>query len=255
MRYPAGHKEQTRAKIVRAAGKVFRREGYHAAGVDKVMEEAGLTAGGFYAHFKSKEALLAETLAPAASEAAVRRERSSRGPRAPRGPRLSWSLPEPVAHPQGRGRLPAAGPGLRGRGRAAGQGELRGDRPRPGRCAATAGRRGTDGGPRPGDRRAVRGRSRVARSVQDEALADRILAACRDLAKLELASEARVTARPARNGNGPEKESLLPGGPTRIHAKAKSPVEGKARYPPDTIGRRTGEGPGPCSGRRSRSCS
>ena len=71
MRYPAGHKEQTRAKILRAAAKVFRREGYHAASVDKVMEEAGLTAGGFYAHFGSKEALLAETLAPAAAEAGV----------------------------------------------------------------------------------------------------------------------------------------------------------------------------------------
>jgi len=69
MRYAAGHREQTRARILRAAGKVFRRQGYHAAGVDKVMEEAGLTAGGFYAHFASKEALLAETLAPAAAGA------------------------------------------------------------------------------------------------------------------------------------------------------------------------------------------
>ena len=66
MRYAAGHREQTRAKILRAAGRVFRRQGYHAAGVDDVMAEAGLTSGGFYAHFASKEALLAETLAPAA---------------------------------------------------------------------------------------------------------------------------------------------------------------------------------------------
>ncbi len=79
MRYAAGHKEQTRAKILRAAGKVFRREGYHAAGVDEVMEEAGLTAGGFYAHFESKEALLAETLAPAASEAGARRDQDLEG--------------------------------------------------------------------------------------------------------------------------------------------------------------------------------
>lgn len=68
MRYAAGHREQTRAKIFRAAGKVFRRQGYHAAEVDKVMEEAGLTAGGFYAHFGSEEALLAETLASAAAK-------------------------------------------------------------------------------------------------------------------------------------------------------------------------------------------
>lgn len=69
MRYAAGHREQTRERILRAAGKVFRRQGYHASGVDKVMEEAGLTPGGFYSHFASKEALLAEMLGPVATEA------------------------------------------------------------------------------------------------------------------------------------------------------------------------------------------
>lgn len=69
MRYPAGHKERTRAKILRAAGRAFRRQGYHATGVDKVMEEAGLTPGGFYAHFGSKETLFAEALRPAAADA------------------------------------------------------------------------------------------------------------------------------------------------------------------------------------------
>ncbi len=68
MRYAADQKEKTRSRIVRAAGKVFRREGYHAAGVDKVMAEAGLTAGGFYAHFDSKQALLAEAIEDAAVE-------------------------------------------------------------------------------------------------------------------------------------------------------------------------------------------
>jgi TetR/AcrR family transcriptional repressor of nem operon len=79
MRYAAGHKEKTRLKIVRAAGKVFRREGYHAAGVDKVMEEAGLTSGGFYAHFASKEALLAVALEPAAAEVGARRDKELEG--------------------------------------------------------------------------------------------------------------------------------------------------------------------------------
>jgi TetR/AcrR family transcriptional regulator, transcriptional repressor for nem operon len=59
VRYPRDHKEKTRTKILSAAGKVFRRQGYHAAGVDMVMSEAGLTAGGFYSHFDSKEELLA----------------------------------------------------------------------------------------------------------------------------------------------------------------------------------------------------
>lgn len=47
---------------MQAAARSFRSRGYRAAGVDQVMDAAGLTAGGFYAHFKSKEALLAETL-------------------------------------------------------------------------------------------------------------------------------------------------------------------------------------------------
>ena len=89
MRYAAGHREQTRAKILRAAGKVFRRQGYHAAGVDKVMEEAGLTAGGFYAHFGSKECFWPRRWRPrrpvlcATSLSSILR--------AARGPRLSWS--------------------------------------------------------------------------------------------------------------------------------------------------------------------
>jgi TetR/AcrR family transcriptional regulator, transcriptional repressor for nem operon len=71
MRYPPEHKQRTREKILSAAGRVFRRQGYHAAGVDAVMEEAGLTAGGFYAHFPSKEALLGEVLTHATADAAA----------------------------------------------------------------------------------------------------------------------------------------------------------------------------------------
>jgi TetR/AcrR family transcriptional repressor of nem operon len=62
MRYSREHKLQTHARILEAAGKVFRERGYNGAGVDSIMEEAGLTPGGFYAHFDSKEALLVETL-------------------------------------------------------------------------------------------------------------------------------------------------------------------------------------------------
>ncbi len=62
MRYPEGHKEQTRAKILEAAGAVFRRLGYVGGGVGTVMSEAGMTKGGFYAHFESKEDLFAHML-------------------------------------------------------------------------------------------------------------------------------------------------------------------------------------------------
>lgn len=62
MRYPPGHKEQTRQRILEAALKVFRNHGFGGGGVDAVMSEAGLTAGGFYAHFKNKEDLLMQML-------------------------------------------------------------------------------------------------------------------------------------------------------------------------------------------------
>jgi len=67
MRYAPGHKARTREKILEAAGRVFRRRGFEGAGVDEVMREAGLTPGGFYAHFRSKEELLGEALAQSAS--------------------------------------------------------------------------------------------------------------------------------------------------------------------------------------------
>ncbi len=57
------HKARTRERIVRSAGRLFRRRGFAAAGVQALMAEAGLTHGGFYAHFASKEALFATVLA------------------------------------------------------------------------------------------------------------------------------------------------------------------------------------------------
>lgn len=63
MRYPANRKEESRQKILQAAARLFREHGYNGVGVDAVMAEAGLTPGGFYAHFPSKEALFAEALA------------------------------------------------------------------------------------------------------------------------------------------------------------------------------------------------
>jgi TetR/AcrR family transcriptional regulator, transcriptional repressor for nem operon len=66
---PLTKKQRTRDRIVRSAAKAFRAGGYASTGVDKVMSDAGLTAGGFYAHFKSKDELLVEAFALAAREA------------------------------------------------------------------------------------------------------------------------------------------------------------------------------------------
>ena len=53
-------KEATHERIVHTAARVIRRSGYSGAGVADIMKEAGLTHGGFYAHFDSREGMLAE---------------------------------------------------------------------------------------------------------------------------------------------------------------------------------------------------
>lgn len=65
MRYPKEQKAETRERILTAAARLFRESGYDGVGVDAIMSEAGLTAGGFYSHFSSKEALFAEAMATA----------------------------------------------------------------------------------------------------------------------------------------------------------------------------------------------
>lgn len=54
VRYVPGHKEESRARIVDAAGRGFRRAGYGGIGVDGLAREAGVTHGAFYGHFRSK---------------------------------------------------------------------------------------------------------------------------------------------------------------------------------------------------------
>jgi TetR/AcrR family transcriptional regulator, transcriptional repressor for nem operon len=63
MRYTKGHKHATRQRIVETAGRRFKRDGIDGAGVAGVMSDAGLTNGAFYAHFASKEDLVANVLA------------------------------------------------------------------------------------------------------------------------------------------------------------------------------------------------
>ena len=62
MRYDKGHKEATRQKIIATAAARFRRDGIGGVGVAELMSEAGLTHGGFYSHFASKEELVRNTL-------------------------------------------------------------------------------------------------------------------------------------------------------------------------------------------------
>lgn len=59
-RTQSSRKEATHERIVNAAGRAIRRSGYGGTGVAEIMKEAGLTHGGFYAHFESREGMLAE---------------------------------------------------------------------------------------------------------------------------------------------------------------------------------------------------
>src|SRR5215813_2606555 len=62
MPWPRDHKSQTRDRIVATAARALRAKGIAGVGVADVMSTAGLTHGGFYAHFKSKDELLSEAI-------------------------------------------------------------------------------------------------------------------------------------------------------------------------------------------------
>lgn len=67
MPFPPEQKRKSRAQILQSARKLFNQYGFLEVSIDKVMEDAGLTRGGFYNHFDSKEDLFAATLADFAS--------------------------------------------------------------------------------------------------------------------------------------------------------------------------------------------
>jgi TetR/AcrR family transcriptional regulator, transcriptional repressor for nem operon len=75
MRYPPNHKVATRRRIVSAASAAFRESGVEGMGLDEIMRRAGLTHGGFYAHFRDKSELVAEACAAAFGAAVVNLER------------------------------------------------------------------------------------------------------------------------------------------------------------------------------------
>ncbi len=210
MRYAPGHKAQTRERILAAASTVFRREGYHASGVDQVMEEAGLTAGGFYAHFDSKESLLAAAIAHSGARSACGLTRGSsvrRGRAARAFPRALFEL---AALPRAGRRVPAGGLGLGGRRcRRGGEDGLRVARLRYGASAACprgGSRRRPSRGARARGGCALCRRAGAARSVKNRRRAARILAACRTVAREILCPEGKSPGR-ARSGrkrkNGP----------------------------------------------------
>jgi TetR/AcrR family transcriptional regulator, transcriptional repressor for nem operon len=83
-RTPNSNREATHERIVEVAARALRRNGYAGVGVAEVMKEAGLTHGGFYAHFESRDALLLEALDRAGRDstettARIAQQRASKG--------------------------------------------------------------------------------------------------------------------------------------------------------------------------------
>src|SRR5260370_13623769 len=68
MRYKEDHKAITHQQILKNAARRFREEGLNGPGVATVMKASGLTVGGFYKHFSSKDELLAEAIEAGYSE-------------------------------------------------------------------------------------------------------------------------------------------------------------------------------------------
>src|SRR5437899_12330716 len=72
MRYSDTHKQETKERVLKLAAKALREKGPDRLGVAEVMGAAGLTHGGFYAHFPSKDDFLAETVKEVFEHSAAR---------------------------------------------------------------------------------------------------------------------------------------------------------------------------------------
>jgi TetR/AcrR family transcriptional repressor of nem operon len=115
MRYQPGHKAETHRRIVKDASRRVRAEGMTGAAVSAVMRDTGLTHGGFYKHFKSKDALLVESLGEAFREIGDRLAQAAEQAQ----PGTAWKAivktylsPEFCDHPERGCPLPALAPEL-----------------------------------------------------------------------------------------------------------------------------------------------
>ncbi len=97
----AAAKEASHERILSVAARAIRRSGYNGTGVADIMKEAGLTHGAFYAHFPSREAMLAEAAGRACTEsAAAAAKAASEEPSGQALPAMlrAYLSPEHVAH-------------------------------------------------------------------------------------------------------------------------------------------------------------
>lgn len=92
MPYSPEHKCETRQKILESARRLFNKKGFSEVSINEVMENAGLTHGGFYRHFRDKAELYAEAvrwfLCPEAPKPWQRKSREPAAEQRPRGQRI-----------------------------------------------------------------------------------------------------------------------------------------------------------------------
>lgn len=97
MRYPAGHKEAVRKRLIAAAASSLRERGLSAVSIPELMSSIGLTHGGFYSHFESRDALVASAI----EEAGAQNAQEVFGDDVPLADALGTYLSmEHVAHPE-----------------------------------------------------------------------------------------------------------------------------------------------------------
>jgi TetR/AcrR family transcriptional repressor of nem operon len=115
MRYPPEHKAEIHQQIVKDASRRVRAEGLNGAAVSAVMQSAGLTHGGFYKHFVSKDELLLESLRDGFGEIADMLAQAAEQSQ----PREAWKAivkaylrPEMCEHPEHGCPLPVLAPEL-----------------------------------------------------------------------------------------------------------------------------------------------
>src|SRR6516165_12693845 len=103
MRYEPEHKAETHERIVKDASRQLRRAGLSGSGVARVMRASGLTHGGFYKHFRSKNDLLVEAISEAFRQRGAEVERIAAGAEPGEGWKaiINWYLSEEhCAHPE-----------------------------------------------------------------------------------------------------------------------------------------------------------
>lgn len=115
MPWPKEHKRYTRERIIEAAAAAFREHGIDEVGVADVMRKAGLTHGGFYAHFASKDDLLAKAIQYASEQVSELLESAAKDPTSNRrllDAALIYLSSAHLAHPEWGCPIAALGPDL-----------------------------------------------------------------------------------------------------------------------------------------------